>query len=127
MSKQQIDERQRWTEERSRKLAELWNQRLSPVEISEILNVTPNSVSIKASRMGLPPRIRSEQPGLPSQAAASQGPTLRRCLRCTRMFGSTGSGNRICTPCKESDDWLNGGDGYYAISIPSVSGSGSLG
>lgn len=123
----QIVERQRWTDERSRQLADLWNQKLSPVEISAILKVTPNSVSIKASRMGLPPRMRGEQAGLPSQESHPKGAGLRRCLRCTRMFASSSNGNRICSTCKNSDDWLNGGDGYYVISAPSMTGSGSPG
>lgn len=31
----------------------------------------------------------------------------RPCLRCRQVFQGDGPGERICLPCKESDDWAN--------------------
>jgi len=39
----------------------------------------------------------------------SNGAAARRtCLRCRQTFNSEHTGNRVCTPCKGSDDWKRG-------------------
>ena len=49
-------------------------------------------------------------PGSPvTQIAARKGRRRRSraCLRCRQVFRGDGPGERICLPCKESDDWAN--------------------
>jgi hypothetical protein len=31
----------------------------------------------------------------------------RRCLACSRAFSSSGAAERICAPCKGSEDWAD--------------------
>jgi hypothetical protein len=31
--------------------------------------------------------------------------TPRRCLSCSQTFGSESVGNRICRPCRNTDNW----------------------
>jgi hypothetical protein len=33
--------------------------------------------------------------------------TGRRCLACRRVFPSSGAAERICSPCKDSEDWAD--------------------
>jgi len=39
--------------------------------------------------------------------------TKKICLMCNNNFDSEGSHNRICIPCKSTDDWYYGND--YSI------------
>ena len=39
----------------------------------------------------------------------------RKCMMCYKPFESTWNGNRICSGCKETDDWHYGND-YKVIS-----------
>tara|TARA_R100000544_G_C2180557_1_gene36647 strand:+ start:182 stop:394 length:213 start_codon:yes stop_codon:yes gene_type:complete len=34
----------------------------------------------------------------------------RICMMCSDVFVSEGNHNRICTPCKHTDDWTYGND-----------------
>jgi hypothetical protein len=35
------------------------------------------------------------------------GAAFRRCLSCQRAFASTGTHERVCPRCKESEEWLS--------------------
>ena len=34
----------------------------------------------------------------------------RNCMMCNKLFMSEGIKNRICNPCKQTDDWQYGND-----------------
>ena len=89
-----------WTEKEVSQLVALWGMNLSKAEIARRLNRGEAAVAVKASRINLPPRNLAQNAG--SQAR------VRNCLRCSMPFHSSGFGNRICDPCKETQEWRNG-------------------
>ena len=95
-----------WTESDIETLIEMWHMRYSNADIAEVLERAENAVAIKASRLSLPPRRELER---------ATGAKIRKCLRCGSSFHSHGAGNRICDPCKGSNDWQSGGDDYYRV------------
>ena len=90
-----------WTDQEISQLVALWEKQLSNAEIGRRLNRSETAVAVKASRINLPPR-NATQP-------VNRCARLRNCLRCSSPFHSSGPGNRICDPCKETQDWQNGG------------------
>lgn len=97
-----------WTEEEIRTLVSMWRENRKNVEIAKTLNRSQNAISVKASRIGLPPKEKIPE-------AVSSNMKVRACLKCRGKFFSEGAGNRICSSCKNSDDWKSGG-GYSIIS-----------
>lgn len=89
-----------WSDREVSRLVALWGMKLSNAEIARRLNRGETAIAVKASRINLPPR-NADQPARP-------GARARNCLRCASPFHSSGPGNRICDPCKETQDWLNG-------------------
>lgn len=58
--------------------------------------------------VGLLDLLDFSQPVPAAPRAPRQPPapgTARRCLRCQEMFPSEGIHNRVCGPCKRSDEW----------------------
>ena len=49
------------------------------------------------------------KPDAPSDAPPFDGAKTRQCLRCSTSFQSSWSGERVCTRCKSSNAWRNGG------------------
>jgi hypothetical protein len=39
--------------------------------------------------------------------SSQRRPKGRRCLACRRVFPSSGAAERICGPCKDSEDWAD--------------------
>ena len=89
-----------WSEKEVSQLVELWGMNLSKAEIARRLNRGEAAVAVKASRINLPPRNLAQN--------ASPQARVRNCLRCSMPFHSSGFGNRICDPCKETQEWRNG-------------------
>lgn len=96
-----------WDEKEIRDLVRLWRDGAKNSEIAKALGRSANAISVKASRIGLPPKDRI--PDMPSTMK------VRSCLRCRSQFFSEGPGNRICGTCKGSDEWKSGG-GYRIMS-----------
>ena len=99
----------RWSAQEVADLIALWSTDLTNAQIAARLGREESAVAVKASRISLP--RRSDMRAAKKRSSAK----MRKCLRCESPFYSTGSGNRICDPCKESSDWQNGGD-YFATS-----------
>lgn len=95
-----------WTESDIETLIEMWHMKYTNADIAEVLERAENAVAIKASRLSLPPRRDLER---------SENAKIRKCLRCSSSFHSHGAGNRICDPCKASNEWMSGGDDYYRV------------
>lgn len=96
-----------WGDDEIRDLVRLWREGVKNSDIAKALGRSANAISVKASRIGLPPKDRI--PDMPSTMK------VRSCLRCRSQFFSEGPGNRICGTCKSSDDWKSGGS-YQIIS-----------
>jgi Uncharacterized protein conserved in bacteria len=106
-----------WNDDRRQRLEELWQRGLSAYEIAAILSdsmvkISENAVQVQASRMSLSARFKSDTPDAVNGPAA-----MRRCMRCTRLFMSEGKHNRICDPCKSSEDW-NDDSPFFLIASP---------
>ena len=102
--------RRPWTEEEIDLLLREWNDS-DAATIAVQLGRTEAAVSVKASRIGL------SHPGDP----LSGGNDLRRqrrCLMCNNLFNSTGPGNHICAPCKDSEEWQSYTDPYPFLFNP---------
>lgn len=95
-----------WTQSDIETLIEMWHMRYSNADIAEVLERRENAVAIKASRLSLPPRRELDR---------NSNAKIRKCLRCATSFHSHGAGNRICDPCKGSNEWMSGGDDYYRV------------
>lgn len=95
-----------WTDSDIETLIEMWHMRYSNADIADVLDRAENAVAIKASRLSLPPRRELEH---------RSDAKIRKCLRCGSSFHSHGAGNRICEPCKGSNEWRSGGDDYYRV------------
>lgn len=95
-----------WSDSDIETLIEMWHMRYSNADIAEVLERAENAVAIKASRLSLPPR-RERDRGTSAK--------IRKCLKCSSSFHSHGPGNRICDPCKASNEWMSGGDDYYRV------------
>lgn len=95
-----------WTDRDIETLIEMWHMRYSNADIAGALERAENAVAIKASRLSLPPRRDLE---------GAADAKIRKCLRCQGSFHSHGAGNRICDPCKGSNEWRSGGDDYYRV------------
>lgn len=96
-----------WETKEIEDLARLWMQGVKNSEIAKQLGRSANAISVKASRIGLPPKELMND--MPSSMK------LRCCLRCRSQFFSEGPGNRICGTCKGTDEWKSGG-GYQIVS-----------
>lgn len=99
-----------WSEDEIQLLRDLWARRLKTAHISKILGRTHSAVSVRASRMNLPPRWPSDKEGMsPEAVRARSGARTRPCMKCGNAFHSEGVHNRVCNGCKEGDDWRMGG------------------
>jgi GcrA cell cycle regulator len=83
-----------WTEDKTARLSELWDEGIPAAEIGRRLGVTKNAVIGKAWRLDLPPRRVSEGPSpVPSLAEIMPAATDR----CHWPFGKPGTANfRFC-------------------------------
>ena len=88
-----------WSDDDTATLVRLWPGHGNDV-IAKHLGRSAGSIAVKASRLGLPPR------------SPDGSGTIRRCLAsgCGRYFLSKGPHNRICEPCKASEEWADGTD-----------------
>lgn len=94
-----------WTPEELVKLRRMWEDDQSLDDMARKLGGrTVNAVSVKAARLGLPPRRRPE--GEPLVRRPDEG--YRACLCCRVDFWSQGKHHRICDVCKSSDSWSSG-------------------
>lgn len=94
-----------WSEDEIRKLIQMW-QKLPIEQIVIELSRNENAISIKASRLGLPPRTHTKS----AKAVRSSNPKarVRPCLSCQTPFFSEGAHHRICDKCKNTDTWRSG-------------------
>lgn len=96
-----------WSDSEIQALVKMWKEGAKNSDIAKKLNRSPNAVSVKASRIGLPPKDK-----ITEMKATMK---VRSCLRCRSQFFSDGPGNRICGGCKNTDEWKTGG-GYRVVS-----------
>lgn len=84
-----------WTEEEKAWLAERMKEGKTYAEIAAMLGRTPGSVQTQCSRLGI----------VGDRYVSKQNPKAkwRKCLCCGEGFMSSWIGNRICSPCKESE------------------------
>jgi hypothetical protein len=58
---------------------------------------------------GPPLQIRNKEPlDIEDVRHPTGKPAWRLCLKCKKKFGSSGSGERVCGPCKNSPAWKSG-------------------
>jgi GcrA cell cycle regulator len=87
----------RWTEERERKLAELWAQDLSAAQIARLIGATRNAVIGKVHRMGLPPRPRPAPKSRPRRVRVRRWrPAVQRMCVATQAIVVSGF-TPLCT------------------------------
>ncbi len=96
-----------WKNDDIKILTDLWIQDVPATYIAQILKRSPNAIEVKALRIGLEPR-RSELKLV--RSAKGKRARVRPCMTCKALFFSAGSGNRICTTCKENPLWNSGND-----------------
>lgn len=96
-----------WAENEIALLVEMWKAGKKNSEIATELKRSANAISVKASRIGLPPKEKL--------ADGNTNMKVRSCLRCRGKFFSDGPGNRICGTCKNTDEWKTGA-GYRVMS-----------
>lgn len=95
-----------WSEKEVRILIAMW-QKNEIEEIVKALDRNKNAISIKASRLGLPPRAHTKS----EKAVRTSNPKarIRPCLSCQTPFYSEGPHHRICDKCKDTESWRSGG------------------
>lgn len=98
--------RNAWSEAQINLLVRLWGT-VPVADIAERLGRNPNSVAIKASRLGLPPL--AQRKALKTLRGANPKARVRPCLSCQTPFFSEGPHNRICEKCKDAEIWRTGG------------------
>lgn len=109
-----------WDDARRARLADCWGRGLTPFEIAAVLSdentkITERAVQVQATRMELSARYKGDR------ATSINGPAKRiRCLRCTRLFASEGKHNRICSPCKDTDEWNNESPFFVISAAPGL-------
>lgn len=96
-----------WTDTEIQTLVRMWRNNEKNSDIARELGRSANAISVKASRIGLPPKDKISE--------MNSTMKVRCCLRCRSQFFSDGPGNRICGACKNTDDWKSGG-GYRVLS-----------
>jgi|GEM_PF-1544328 len=92
-----------WSDDEISALNTLWNRGKSAADIAKILGRSEDSVSVKASRLLLSRKRKTEGKLIP-------------CICCTRQFVSEGKHNRMCDPCREGGD----GDLDYVVQFGGV-------
>lgn len=103
-----------WTRSEITTLIEMWPDHGND-EIARHLNRAPNAVAIKASRLGLPPRVQVRAAFANNARGAQRaGAKVRPCLRCKTSFFSDGAHHRICDKCKSGDAWASGSGSYIS-------------
>lgn len=95
-----------WSNKEIEDLVRMWREGVKNSDIAKNLKRSPNAISVKASRIGLPPKDKISD--------MSSSMKIRQCLKCRGPFFSDGPGNRICGACKNTDEWKSGG-GYRII------------
>lgn len=103
-----------WTREEITTLIEMWPNHGND-EIASSLNRAANAVAIKASRLGLPPRVQVRAAVAKSTRNILRSSTrVRPCLRCMTPFFSEGAHHRICDKCKSGHSWAAGSGSYVS-------------
>lgn len=80
-------------------------QRATLAEIAAALGCSADTVNNQLRRMGIklpkavPGEARAYTPMAPQQSLTRRGAVQRRCLCCSKMFGSQHVGNRRCFDC----------------------------
>jgi DNA-binding CsgD family transcriptional regulator len=93
-------------------------QRATLAEIAAALECSADAVNNQLRRMGvrlpkaMPGEARAYMPLAPQQAPARRGTVQRRCLCCSKTFGSQHVGNRRCFDCLRNAQTL---DSPYAV------------
>lgn len=98
-----------WSEQDIRDLIHMWRDH-DPAEIAQKLGRKANAVSIKASRLGLPPRASINERS--KTARSNPKARVRPCLSCQIPFFSEGPHNRICDKCKNTAVWRSDSAGF---------------
>ena len=95
-----------WSEDEVRTLITMWRTH-EIQDIAKRLGRNSNAISIKASRLSLPPRTQTKS----VKAVRTSNPKarVRPCLSCQTPFFSEGSHHRICDRCKSTEAWRTGG------------------
>jgi len=110
----------RWPSDTVLLIAQLWNDGKSVKEIAKTLvhppgtsPYTPAQVTNKANnilyKLGIRERNSSKDATKPEPDKKPERKT-RKCLKCRDKFISCWSGERVCPKCKQSKEWLSGGD-----------------
>lgn len=105
-----------WTRDEVDTLIRLWGRGEETAEIAKTLGRPRNAVSIKATRLKLPPKRHAKKVMTAPPAGRPPEARVRPCLCCTKPFFSAGKFNRICDPCKSGQD--AGGD--YVVQFRSA-------
>jgi hypothetical protein len=88
-----------WTPDEDRILSDLWKKKTSRKEISRLLDRSESSIASRARDISLVSYAIFKNPEKIHELV------LRPCLRCGRPFNSEGKHHRICSPCKETEEW----------------------
>lgn len=102
---------------------ELGMSETAGLETRQLLLATGLLVPLQ-SRKGGAPRVKLSDDGwralgeTPPAAPVVVPMVTRRCLRCGGEFASDGPHNRICTPCKGTDDWQSASSIAASVSRP---------
>lgn len=90
-----LGDRRPWTDDEQTLVALLVDRGWSVTRIAAMLGRTPGSVQTQCSRLGI----------VGDRYVSKQNPKAkwRKCLCCGQGFMSSWIGNRICSPCKESE------------------------
>ncbi len=101
-----------WTVTETQLLINLWQDRVSVVEIADIMHMEMDKikskvVSLRNSGVSLDKRQRGRRAGdkdkYPKKPPLKQGPVVRICLACRKKFSPTHAGNFICRSCTSSN------------------------
>jgi hypothetical protein len=95
----------RWTPEQDARLAAMRTQGFGPEAIALAVGHSKDACVTRMSALGLSkrekrPAFHRETYASPASEAKTKG-KRRPCLCCTKLFWSTGPGNRLCGNCRQ--------------------------
>jgi len=103
--------RRKW--DRIDRTRHLFERGLSDEEMAEVLGVHVVTIRIYRCLAGLKRSRKVAAPAPKVTTKPAPAKTLckeRTCLRCRHVFTSEGPWNHVCSPCKQSHAWQNGGN-----------------
>ena len=102
--------RRKW--DRIDRTRNLFERGLSDEEMAEALGVHVVTIRIYRCLAGLKRnrKVAVPAPKITTKPAARMTIKQRKCLRCRTEFTSEGPWNHVCSLCKQSHAWQNGGN-----------------